>query len=446
MNKFILFFIFTFSAFATSLNIVDLGFLASKQIHKTFVFSSAVDKNIKIVFNDTPLDYYSLFQTVAKSNNFKLTTDKTFVYVDIIAPKVDKKSLSGGSNGIDLPANLFLPHDHNPDKNPLDSLKTPDASSFPDSAISVTNDGKPIYNHAFKTSFDSKSEKNIIDENISFASYTLLYISPSDIENTLKFSGFEYSISQNSKTIFFKVPQKKKMLFDAFIVALKALDIERKQVVIKFTVFDSTDSFIRDIGLQSSLNLDSNLSIDASKFVKTLGSIFTGKFVASFYSQLHLSETNGKTTISDNPSFLVSDNEPLHFDSVVNMPFLDTNFAFSAVQGTSQSKKYIYTPIGFKIVCTPSIVKDSIYLDLVLTYGSVISGGDLPVTAEKTLKNRFVVHRGDLVLLAGISKDTFIKSNDSVPFLSNIPYIGKLFNHDSKNKSNEKLNIAIEVN
>ena len=326
------------------------------------------------------------------------------------------------------------------------TINVPDLSSSPDSSISVTNNGQSIYNHSFKTSFDNNSTSLHVDENISFASFTLSYISPSDVENTLKFSGFDYSISQNSKTIFFKIPQKKQKLFEAFISSLKVLDIERKQVVIKFTVFDSSDSFIRDVGMQSSLSLDSNLSIDVSKFSKSLGSIFTGKFVASFYSQLHLSQTDGNTTISDNPSFLVSDNESLHFDSVVNMPFLDTDFAFSAVQGTSQSKKYKYAPIGFKIVCTPSIVNDSIYLDLVLTYGSVVSGGDLPITSEKTLKNRFVVHRGDVVLLAGISKDTFIKSNDSVPFLSNIPYIGKLFNHDSKNKSNEKLNIAIEVN
>ena len=442
MIKLFLFLLFSFSAFATSLSIVDLGFLASKQIHKTFVFSSAVDKNIKIVFNDTPLDYYSLFQTVAKSNNFKLTTNKTFIYVDIISPREDKKSSSGG---IDLPANLFLPHDHTNDKS-LGSVNFPD---IPNSGISVTNNGQSIYNHSFKTSFDNNltiHHSTALDDNISFASFTLSYISPSDIENTLKFSGFEYSISQNSKTIFFKVPQKKQKLFDSLLFTLKTLDVERKQVVIKFTVFDSTDSFVRDVGLQSSLSLDSNLSIDASKFSKSLGSIFTGTFVTSFYAQLHLSQTNGKTTITDNHSFLVSDNEPLHFDSVVNMPFLDTDFAFSAVQGTSQSKKYKYTPIGFKIVCTPSIVKDSIYLDLVLTYGSVVSGGDLPITSEKTLKNRFVVHRGDLVLLAGISKDSFIKSVDTVPFLSSIPYLGKLFNHDSKNKSNEKLNIAIEVN
>jgi hypothetical protein len=436
MIKFFLFIYFSVSIFASSLNIVDLGFLASKQIHKTFVFSSAIDKNIKVVFNSTPLDYYALFQTVIKSNNYKLISEKTFVYVDVIVSKIDKNSFSQSSDNLSLPPNLFLPHDHTVDPNPL----------RPDSSISVTNNGKSIYNHAFKNSFDLKNEKSVFDENISFFSFKFFYISPTDIENTLKFSGFDYSISQNSKTIFFKVPQKKQKLFDAFIIFLKSLDIERKQVVIKFTVFDSTDSFIRDIGMQSSLNLDSNLSIDASKFVKTLGSIFTGKFVASFYSQLHLSQIDGKTTISDNPTFLVSDNEPLHFDSVVNMPFLDTDFAFSAVQGTSQSKKYKYMPIGFKIVCTPSIVKDSIYLDLVLTYGSIVSGGDLPVTSEKTLKNRFVVHRGDLVLLAGISKDTFITSNDSVPFFSSIPYLGKLFNHDSKNKSNEKLNIAIEVN
>lgn len=444
MSKFILFIIFSFSAFATTLNIVDLGFLASKQIHKTFVFSASVDKNIKIVFNDTPLDYYSLFQTVAKSNNFKLSINKTFIYVDIIAAKVDKKNTS---DAIDLPANLFLNHDHSTDKNSLNSFKMPDIASVDNSAIAVTNNGHSIYNQSFKTSFDNNlSSRNVVDENISFCSYTLLYISPFDIEDTLKFSGFDYSISQNSKTIFFKVPQKKLKIFNAFIVALKSLDIERKQVVIKFTVFDSTDSFIKDVGLQSSLNLDSNLSIDASKFSKSLGSIFTGSFVTSFYAHLHLSETNGKTTIADNPSFLVSDNQILNFESVVNMPFLDTDFAFSAVQGTSQSKKYKYMPIGFKIVCKPSIVKDSIYLDLSLTYGSVVSGGDLPVTSEKTLKNLFVVHRGDLVLLAGISKDTFIKSNDSIPFLSSIPYLGKLFNHDSKNKTNEKLNIAIEVN
>ena len=437
MSKIFLFIFINISLFASSLSLVDLGYLASKQIHKTFVFSSSVDKNIKIVFNDTPLDYYSLFQTVAKSNGFKLTINKTFIFVDIASPVVEDEKKN---NSNDL-SSMFKIDSH--DKTHLNNIDSnfsqPNQPSF-----SVVNAGKTIFSQPLnsKSGIDLHKDSVVVDiedNNISFKSFTLKYISPADAESSLKFSGFDYSIAPNSKTIIFKVPFKKIKLFDNFVENLKTLDILRSQLSIKFTVFDSTDDLIRDIGVESKISIDSNFSIDTKK------SVFSGPLVGSFYAKLHLSEINGKSKTTDSPEFLVSDNQTMNFDSVANMPFLDTDFAFSAVQGTSQSKKYKYQPIGFKITCTPTIIGDNVYLDLILTYGSIVSGGDLPVTSEKTLKNRFTVRKGDLILLAGISKSIETNSTDSVPYLSKIPFLGKLFIHDSSNKSNQKLNIAIEV-
>jgi type II secretory pathway component GspD/PulD (secretin) len=439
MIKFIFLCLFSVVSWSASLSLYDLGFFVSKQTNKTVIFSHEVDQTVKVVYSSTPLDYLPLFKMVLKSNNYILRSDHSFIYVDV--PKIVEKKDSGGvfggitsglgsSSSVDLPETLFKPQ------------------SNVSSGISVTNNGKQIYNVPFSSPSRSNSFSSFVglddnvtiqDDNISFQSFKLVYLNPLDIENVLKFSGFDYSISKNSKTIVFKVPERKKSLFDAFVLSLQSLDVSRSQITLKITVYSANDSKLRDLGFSPLFNLDTNFSLNS------LGSVFSGSLIGSFYSSLHLMDSKGLAHITDQTNLFCSDNDTLDFKSVISMPVLDTNYVVTSTTGTNQTVKHVYKDIGYKVSVTPTIVNDVVYLDLNISSQNVVSGGELPVYSDKTIKNKFSLHRGDMVVLAGISTQTLTTVHEAIPFLSDIPYIGQFFTHNSKSNEDQTFNISIEV-
>lgn len=437
MIKFFFVMFLSLPLFAGSLSLYDLAFLVSKSSGKSVIFSKEVNQKIKIIVADTPVNYLPLFKQSLISNGYQLKTDKTFFYVTV--PNVEKKSegaFSSISNlGFSSPSSSTL------------QAPPPLVSANDGNSISVMSNGSKIYSSPMispSSHRDSLSDLNnsdlaiIEDLNISFKTLSLVYLNPADINTTLDFSGFKYSFSSNSKSIVFAVPEKKLGSFDSFSNTLKSLDVPRDQVTLKITVFDSNQNKLRDLGLSPLFNLDTNLS-------SASGALFTGSLVASFYSSLHLLETKGVTSVTDTPTFLLSDNQTLNFKSVLNIPFLDSNVNVTSQASTNQTNAFKYKDVGFKVVVTPTIVNDIVYLDFSISFENVVIGGDHPTTAEKSIKNKFSLHKGDLIVLAGISKDTLKNTNDSIPFINQIPYLGKFLTHDYNSKLNESFNISIEV-
>ena len=53
--------------------------------------------------------------------------------------------------------------------------------------------------------------------------------------------------------------------------------------------------------------------------------------------------------------------------------------------------------------------------------------------------------RGQVLLLSGI-KQTKVKNSDfSIPFVSNIPYLGEIFKYKSENYETSNISIAIQI-
>lgn len=435
MIKFFFVMLLSLPLFAGSLSLYDLAFLVSKSSGKSVIFSKEVNQKIKIIVADTPVNYLPLFKQSLASNGYQLKTDKTFFYVTV--PNVEKKSEGVFSSisdmGFSSPSGLKAP--------------PPLVSANDGNSISVTSNGSKIYSSPMfsassSSAVSSDSNNSLfnasIDENITFKSLTLTYLKLDDLNDTLAFSGFKYSFSSNSKSVLFAVPEKKLPLYNSFVNTLKSLDVPRDQVTLKITVFDSNQNKLRDLGLSPLFNLDTNLT-------STAGALFSGSFVGSFYSSLHALDSKGVVSVTDTPTFLLSDNQTLDFKSVINMPFLDETVAVTSQTSTNQSYKYVYKPIGFKVLVTPTIVNDIVYLDFSISFESVVSAGERPTTSEKSIKNKFSLHKGDLIVLAGISKQSLQNTNTSVPYLNDVPIIGKIFSRDTKQNINDSFNISIEV-
>ncbi|MFA6396012.1 MAG: hypothetical protein WCW84_08595, partial [Sulfurimonas sp.] len=106
---------------------------------------------------------------------------------------------------------------------------------------------------------------------------------------------------------------------------------------------------------------------------------------------------------------------------------------------------YKYKEIGFKVLVTPTIVGDIVYLDFNLTVGNVVTSGELPTTSENSITNKFSVKKGDIVLLAGISKSSLINTTAGSPLLESIPILRDIFTQKSDSNIDETFNVSIEI-
>lgn len=401
MFRLIILLALSLSLYAQTITLADLAFIVQKNDKVSIVFGNDVDKSVLIDFPSQFSDpnYMPFFRTVLELNNLTIIKKGSVHFVSKI------KDPSIPSNG----DNLAPPP-------PLVGSIPPDLNTPP---------------------FPSMDQQ-IVNYDYDFSSYRLKFLQIDNIKPILEFSGVPYSFSTISKTLIFKNTKDTKKIIPKLITELKKLDIKKDQVTLKITIYDTKGEKLREVGLNP------QISFDFSLFSQS-GALLSGDAVSSFKGSLKLLSDTGATNITQSSSYLISDGEKLEFKKIVSIPFLDENFVLSNQVGTNQSQKFKYKDIGFVVESTPTIVGDIVYLDFSLNIGSVISQGDLPTTSTNSITNKFSAKRGDIILLAGVSKDSIIEKMQSLPFLEDIPFLGDIFTQKSKNKSQDFFNVSIEI-
>lgn len=396
MFRFLFLLLLSLTLSAQSLSLADLAFITQKNDNLTIVFANPAHKSLMIdfplEFHDT--EYMPFFRSMVEINGLTLTKKGSLFVVNVKTDALEKPELTAPP--------------------PLLNASVPPLAP-PGGALT------PLYDFKY-----------------DFVSYKLKFLQIDNVKPILEFSGVPYSFSLVSKTIVFKSTKENKKAVSKLVEELKHLDVEKDQVTLKITIFDTNDNKLREVGINPSINFDFSL------FSQT-GALLTGDAVSAFKGSLKLLSTAGVTKVSQSSSYLISDSDKLEFKKVVSLPFLDENFALSNQVGTNQSKKYKYRDIGFVVVATPTIVGDVVYLDFSLTVGSVLTSGDLPTTSENSIKNQFSAKRGDVIILAGVSKDSLIQTSSSLPWLEDLPILGDIFTHKSDSKQKDFFNVSIEI-
>lgn len=420
MKFWLVLFSFVFSLFAQSMTLSDFAFMVSQKEKLNIVFDKSVDKNITVFINpQTDINYLSLLNAVLSINHldsFRVSDTLVISQSKVNDVNLSSSSVAGFSRS---------------------SSQRSFSSPVSDPSVSRITVGSPdniLYSAPF-----GRSDGNITSHcsDCVYEPIKLNFLNDKDLGDFLKFSGSKYEYIKNINTLVFERPKDDNSTVERIYNVIKSLDVSKRQVIIRLTVFETNLNKLSDIGINPTFTFDFN-SLSKS------GALLTSSASASFYGTLRFLETKNVTKVTNSPSFLVSNLDKMEFKSVINIPFLDENFSFT-YQGTNQSKRYKYKPVGFRVNITPTIVDDYVYLDFDLAFENVVTGGDLPTTSEKSIKNKFMLRRGDIMLLAGIEKSSFLDAKEGLPLLSNVPVLGSLFSHDNKSDISETFNIAVEV-
>ncbi len=201
-----------------------------------------------------------------------------------------------------------------------------------------------------------------------------------------------------------------------------------------------TGSFFPAAHTFSNFAMPSTSSSSSSSSSSTSSSPFTyGTINASSLSAtLQALSTHQNTRTLSNPRIVTLDNQKAVFNVGLQYPM--PQYSFNASTGQQQISGYTFTPIGINFEVTPHVNNAGwITLDLhpdisaidqlvTLQQGtSTQSPVQIPELSDRTVQTKVMVENGKTLVIAGLISDTTNVAKNKVPFLGDIPLLGKLF-------------------
>ncbi|HOW88346.1 MAG TPA: hypothetical protein PKV84_06805, partial [Candidatus Omnitrophota bacterium] len=271
---------------------------------------------------------------------------------------------------------------------------------------------------------------------------------------------------------------------------IEEVDIAPKQILIRAvllevnenTVFDlgldfgspndsfgSTDSFLEKVfvaGTQSGFqSITPNAFIPPEGTAATIDPYSAGLNFSmakvkgtKFQVVLHALQEDERTNTLSTPTILTMDGREATILVGTQFPIIETNSS-TYTDNTVGGSLSFYQNIGIQLRVVPQVVGDEENMVNLLVHPtvsnqngtvSISSGGttdvvQYPIIETREAETQMVVNDGDTVVLGGLLSDAKTKEIMGVPFLSNIPLIGKLFDRDTKNGAKTDLLIFLTV-
>jgi general secretion pathway protein D len=227
---------------------------------------------------------------------------------------------------------------------------------------------------------------------------------------------------------------------------IKRLDVMPKQVMLEVIIaevqlsgeFEQGIEFTLTNRLSNSTRGNGNLSGAAG----TLNYILKG---ASGDLTLNFLETNTNIDILSRPSLVVRDGVSATINAGDNVPTLGKILTDPNI-GAQQSVEYRKT--GIQLTVTPTInAQGVVIMEIDQTTSNAAEGSSAvegaPIFTERTITTEVVAESGQTVVLGGLIRENKTDNDSHVPFFSELPIVGKLF--QGKSQSTNKVELVVMV-
>ncbi|BFM21916.1 type 4a pilus secretin PilQ [Gilvimarinus japonicus] len=189
-----------------------------------------------------------------------------------------------------------------------------------------------------------------------------------------------------------------------------------------------------------SADLNENMMVDLG-VASPVGSIAFGLLTDNAYLDLELSalEYNGYAEIVSQPKVITGDKQRATISTGSEIPYQEA----SASGATAASFKEVVLELDVTPQITPDnniIMELAIKKDLLAEFNQEFG---VPIIDITRLNTKVLVSDGQTIVLGGIFEMQQLNGVDKVPFLGDIPYLGRLFRRDVKTSEKSELLIFI---
>lgn len=257
----------------------------------------------------------------------------------------------------------------------------------------------------------------------------------------------------------------------AYRAIVEQLDIRRAQVVVEAIIAEVSDSSAQELGVQwlfadekfgagivnfgsNGVNIANIAGAAASGDNEALGDLLSattgatagiGHFGGGFNFAMLVNALKGKSgfNLLSTPTLLTLDNAEASILVGQEVPFVTG----SVTQNNANPYQTIERKeVGVKLRIKPQInVDNSVRLDIVQEVSSIAesSAASDVITNKREIKTKVMVEDNGLVILGGLISDELSTSNQRVPLLGDIPYLGRLFRSDATRNTKQNLMVFI---
>ena len=173
---------------------------------------------------------------------------------------------------------------------------------------------------------------------------------------------------------------------------------------------------------------------------------------AQLATALNFLQSKGNVRVVNNPTLVTLNNTEAEINVGTEFPIPDYNY--NAERGAFEISGFEYKPIGVLLKVTPQInsqgfVRLTVEPEISSTNTSVDFGGgggstaQIPIIETRKTKTQVSLKDGHTLGIGGLITDTVTKNEKKLPFLGDIPGIGRLFRSESEDKN--RLNLLIFI-
>lgn len=239
------------------------------------------------------------------------------------------------------------------------------------------------------------------------------------------------------------------------------LDKVTPQIMIKAKVVEATKDFERDLGIAWGMGTDSDSGHEVGDvYSSTLGHGYSWDVAVNYpaaaasdllnftldrfagtdlvlNASLTAAETKGDVKIISSPKILTLDNKPAQIKQGLEYPYLERDdTGGSSVQ---------FKDIDLLLEVTPHVTPDDrISMKLHLTkndVNTIVNG--VPSLSTNEAETELLVNNNDTIVIGGVVKNTITETKTGIPYLSDIPLLGKAFRRDQKGEDKQELLIFL---
>ena len=253
------------------------------------------------------------------------------------------------------------------------------------------------------------------------------------------------TVDGRTNSIFLTETEERIQQFREFV---KRVDIPVRQVSIEARIVKATSGFREDLGVMWGLDANAgdlfangsiNMDLRAKPEAGDPGSFAIGLLGSDGWLSVELSamEKTGKGEVVSQPKVITGDKQKAIIKSGEEIGYQEA--ANSGATTTSFKEAVL------KLEVTPQITPDDrIIMDLVVTKDRIerfVAG--IPVISTTELTTRVLVANGETVVLGGIFENDTLDEVSKIPFLGDLPMVGRFFRSTTRKDSKTELLIFV---
>lgn len=177
-----------------------------------------------------------------------------------------------------------------------------------------------------------------------------------------------------------------------------------------------------------------NLPISANPTGQFAVSVFNSALTRFVNLELQAAEAEGRSVNISSPRVVTANNLEAKIARGARIPYTTS----SSLGANTQ-----FVEATLSLSAKPQIAPNgTVIMDLVIT-NNTLGDGSPPVINVSELKTKVTVENGGTVVLGGVITESSVSSEDRIPLLSDIPYLGKFFKSTSKTTEKGELLVFI---